>query len=81
MLKPLIATSLDEPCIKTLWIHPQLMVLPRGTKTCMVLPRDILVSRVLVAFSETVQEHGSVSIPEKSLSLRAYKQGFGLASY
>lgn len=65
MLKPLIATSLDERCIKTFWIHPQLMVLPRGTKTCMVLPRDILVSRVLVAFSETVQEHGSVSIPEK----------------
>lgn len=42
-----------------------LMVLPRGTKTCMVLPRDILVSRVLVAFSETVQEHGSVGIPAK----------------
>jgi hypothetical protein len=81
MLKPLIATSLDELSRKTLWIHPQLMVLPRGRKTCMVLPRDIQVSRVLVAFSETVQEHGSVSIPAKWLSLRAYKQGFGLASY
>jgi hypothetical protein len=34
-------------------------------KTCMGLPRDILVSRVLVAFSETLQEHGSVGIPEK----------------
>lgn len=56
------------------------MVLPRGTKTCIVLPRDILVSRVLVAFSETVQEHRSLGIPAKLLSLRAYKLSFGLAS-
>lgn len=41
------------------------MVLPRGTFSCIVRQRDIQVSRVLVAFSETVQEHGSVGIPEK----------------
>ncbi|KAL0679184.1 hypothetical protein Bca4012_007165 [Brassica carinata] len=43
----------------------QVLVLPRGTFSCMVLQRDILVSRVLVAFSETVQEHGSMGIPAK----------------
>lgn len=30
MLKPLIATSLDELSRKTFWIHPQLMVLALG---------------------------------------------------
>ncbi|GKV53710.1 hypothetical protein SLEP1_g60227 [Rubroshorea leprosula] len=33
MLKPLIATSLDELSRKTFWIHPQLMVLALGEST------------------------------------------------
>ncbi|WZZ50063.1 hypothetical protein YC2023_050170 [Brassica napus] len=51
------------------------MVLPRGTFSCMVLQRDILVSWVLVAFSETVQEHGSM---ENGFLLHPYHKSANL---